>query len=139
MRVRYPDSPKVSFQSLLLFDDCYGFQCRAQLGPRALEALTAGVLTSAAPTVRQWRRSANSLLVMFSFEAGMMLDVRRDRDRLDVFQDLKPALLRPGQKFADGVIICDPGILVTNWNRKEFEKALGRLRSNIGDGDRNVK
>jgi hypothetical protein len=63
----------------------------------------------------------------------MLLDVGRDRDRLDVFQALKPAPLRPGQELADGVIICDPRIFVADWNREKLKEPFGRLRANIGD------
>jgi hypothetical protein len=56
-----------------------------------------------------------------------------------VFEALKPAPLRPVQELADGVIICDPCILVTDWNREEFEKALGRFRSDIGDNGWHLK
>jgi hypothetical protein len=69
----------------------------------------------------------------------MLLDVRRDRDRLAVFQAPKPGLLQPGQELADGVIICDTGILVADWNREEFKKALGGIRSDIGDNGRHLE
>jgi hypothetical protein len=72
-------------------------------------------------------------------EPGMLLDVRRDRDRLDVFQALKPALLRPGQEPANRMIVRNSGVLVADRNSKELEKPFGGLRSNLRNDRGNLE
>ena len=67
------------------------------------------------------------------WRARVLFDVGRHRDRLNILQAAKAGALAPIQKLADGMIVSDPRILVTNGNGKKFEVSLGRFRADIGD------
>jgi hypothetical protein len=63
----------------------------------------------------------------------MLFDVGRHRDRFNILQAPEASALAPIQELADGMIVSDPRVLVTDWNGKKFELSLGRLRADIGD------
>jgi hypothetical protein len=63
----------------------------------------------------------------------MFFDVRRHSDRLNILQVAKASALTPIQELADGMIVCDPRVLVADGHGKKFEVSLGRFRADIGD------
>ena len=66
----------------------------------------------------------------------MLLDVRCDCDRLDVFKVAEPGAFAPSEKLANGVIVSDSGVLVSNWHAKKFEEPFGGFGANVGDKSR---
>jgi hypothetical protein len=65
--------------------------------------------------------------------ARVLFDVCRNRDRLNILQVAESGTLAPSQELADGMIVSDPRVLVTDGNSKKFEVSLGRFRADIGD------
>jgi hypothetical protein len=63
--------------------------------------------------------------------ARVVLDVSRHRDGLDVFQALKAGALAPGQELANRMIVRNAGVLVADWDGKEFEKLLCGRRADF--------
>jgi hypothetical protein len=65
--------------------------------------------------------------------ARVLLDVRRHRDRFNIFQVAEAGSLAPLQELADGMVISDPRVLVANGNGKKINVSLGCFRADIGD------
>jgi hypothetical protein len=59
--------------------------------------------------------------------APVLFDIGRHRGRLNILQAAKDRALAPIQELADGRIISDSRVLVTDGNRKKFEVSLGRF------------
>jgi hypothetical protein len=64
--------------------------------------------------------------------AGVLFDIGRNRDRLDIFKVAKPTAFAPSQELADGVIIGNPSVFVPDRDREKFEKPLGGFGTNVG-------
>ncbi len=77
--------------------------------------------------------------LMVAAEPLWLSMLSRHVDRLDIFNIGEAGSLAPVEELIDRLVVCHPGVLVTDWDREEFEKALGRFRSDIGDDGRNVK
>jgi hypothetical protein len=65
--------------------------------------------------------------------ARVLFDIRRHRDRLNIFQVAEAGALAPIEELTDGMIVSDPRVLVANGNRKKFKVSLGRFRADISD------
>ena len=50
------------------------------------------------------------------------LDIRRDRDRFNVFEVLIPGALDPGQELLDRPVICGSCVSVPDRDRKKLEE-----------------
>jgi hypothetical protein len=74
------------------------------------------------------------MLLDSCWRSWVLFDVCRHRDRLNILETLEAGALAPIQELADGMIISDPRVLVTDGNGKKFAAAqtFGRSRTDFG-------
>jgi hypothetical protein len=79
-------------------------------------------------------RIADIMLLDSCWRSWVLFDVCRHRDRLNILETLEAGALAPIQELADGMIISDPRVLVTDGNGKKFAAAqtFGRSRTDFG-------